>query len=160
MPRKRSPRPQFCKYGHDTHIAGRIKNGRCKACAQEDYKKLQDKLNNDPFMQLKYHFSQYGLRSKRRQTLFALSFEEFSDIVLAPCYYCGAPAGSTSRRRTITTDTVISGIDRIDNNGGYTADNVVPCCRICNVAKSTLTQEEFYDWLRKITKRLDIIDVY
>lgn len=36
-----------------------------------------------------------------------------------------------------------SGIDRIDSKGGYTANNVRPCCRTCNTLKNDATEAEF-----------------
>ena len=45
---------------------------------------------------------------------------------------------------------IYNGIDRIDNNKGYTIDNIVPCCHICNQAKSSFTLQEFQDWIEKV----------
>jgi hypothetical protein len=44
------------------------------------------------------------------------------NIVSQPCFYCE----TTEDPR---------GCDRIDNTSGHTKANVVPCCRICNVAR-------------------------
>lgn len=43
-----------------------------------------------------------------------------------------------------------NGIDRIDNQKGYSLDNVVACCRICNNAKSDMTVHEFHSWIMRI----------
>lgn len=43
-----------------------------------------------------------------------------------------------------------SGLDRIDSNGEYTPDNVVPCCKVCNCAKNVLSVSEFAAWVRRI----------
>ena len=50
------------------------------------------------------------------------------------------------------SDTVIkiNGIDRIDSNKGYSFDNVVACCKYCNGAKNTMTQEEFKEWIKRV----------
>jgi arginine decarboxylase-like protein len=42
------------------------------------------------------------------------------------------------------------GIDRWDNSRGYFADNVVPCCKDCNRAKSTRTPRDFVEGCRAI----------
>ena len=39
------------------------------------------------------------------------------------------------------------GIDRIDSNKGYTKDNVISCCEMCNRMKSDYNVK---DWLRKV----------
>jgi hypothetical protein len=43
-----------------------------------------------------------------------------------------------------------NGLDRIKNAEGYTFENVVSCCYICNRAKSTMTQEEFLAWISRV----------
>lgn len=49
-------------------------------------------------------------------------------------------------------DYVYNGIDRVDNTKGYTIDNVVPCCGICNMAKGKLNQQEFQNWIKRVYK--------
>jgi hypothetical protein len=46
-----------------------------------------------------------------------------------------------------------NGIDRIDNARGYERDNIVPCCKFCNRAKSAMPQKEFIDLVRRIAAR-------
>jgi hypothetical protein len=48
---------------------------------------------------------------------------------------------------------IYSGIDRIDPTHGYISDNVVPCCRTCNVAKLKMTRDEFLAWAWRIASR-------
>lgn len=54
-----------------------------------------------------------------------LTLAQFCDLIAQPCTYCGDSTGVTG-----------SGLDRLDSSKGYTPDNVTPCCRDCNVAKS------------------------
>jgi hypothetical protein len=37
----------------------------------------------------------------------------------------------------------------MDNTCGYTSDNVVPCCKTCNMAKRDMTVQEFTSWLKR-----------
>ena len=50
------------------------------------------------------------------------------------------------------SDTIlkINGLDRVDSSKGYTIDNVVPCCAICNTAKNKMTQKEFKEWIKTV----------
>jgi hypothetical protein len=41
----------------------------------------------------------------------------------------------------------MSGIDRRDNELGYTVTNSVPCCPACNVAKAKMNEAEFRAWI-------------
>ena len=38
----------------------------------------------------------------------------------------------------------------MDNEKGYTFDNVVPCCSICNYAKKSMSKEQFLQWIKRI----------
>lgn len=44
---------------------------------------------------------------------------------------------------------VYSGLDRVDSKRGYTLNNVVPACIICNRAKTDLTREEWVAWIAR-----------
>lgn len=52
------------------------------------------------------------------------------NITTKPCCYCGS--------------SLSIGADRIDNSKGHTKDNVIPCCKACNVIRNRFfTIEEF-----------------
>lgn len=65
------------------------------------------------------------------------------------CYYCGN-APSNKRTRDTGIATYYQGLDRVDNNLGYTIENIVPCCKYCNSFKLDRTEEEFYKHVDKI----------
>ncbi|MGJ4945153.1 HNH endonuclease signature motif containing protein [Bradyrhizobium sp. HKCCYLS1011] len=44
---------------------------------------------------------------------------------------------------------VCNGIDRKDNGQGYTIENCVPCCSVCNHAKHTMGYEQFIMWISR-----------
>ncbi len=44
-----------------------------------------------------------------------------------------------------------NGVDRIDNAIGYTKENCVPCCAICNNSKSTLSLKDWLEWIERIS---------
>lgn len=45
-----------------------------------------------------------------------------------------------------------NGVDRKDNSIGYTIDNCVTACKLCNYAKKAMSYDNFIDWLDRITK--------
>ena len=72
--------------------------------------------------------------AKRRGLELTLSFIDFAIIISNPCFYCN---GYFNKVMTG------SGLDRINNDIGYTLTNVVSCCKTCNWIKSDfLSQEE------------------
>lgn len=84
-------------------------------------------------------FKSYKLNAKNRGIDFTLSFQEFCDFIGIRCFYCGR-------------DTNIVGIDRVNNDIGYTKENCVSCCKRCNMAKGKNTQQEFIEMCRFITE--------
>ncbi len=84
-----------------------------------------------------FRTTRYG--AKRRNKEFNISFKEFSEIILKSCYYCG----ENKEKR---------GIDRINNDLGYTLENSVSCCKICNYMKQTMTKSQFLKHIEKIYK--------
>ena len=96
--------------------------------------------------------SSYKYQAKKRGYVWGLTKEQFKEITQRKCYYCGIlPNQSCSvSNPQCNGDYIHNGIDRIDNKKGYTIDNVVSCCGICNMAKGKLTQQEFKDWIKRV----------
>ena len=99
---------------------------------------------------------------KRRNKKFigeVMSFEEFVIKSKSPCFYCGLEYSrelQDRRNETIcmglVSDIIVkcNGIDRVDSNIGYTSENTVSCCKYCNTAKSTMTVENFKNWIIRL----------
>ena len=81
-----------------------------------------------------------------------VSFQEFEQISKAPCHYCNEPPSRTLKDKVTGITLNINGLDRVDNEKGYTPDNVVACCPICNDAKRRMTRDEFLAWLHRAGK--------
>lgn len=77
----------------------------------------------------------YRRNAKDRGIDFEITKETIEKYWEDDCYYC-----EESKRR---------GLDRVDNTKGYTEDNVVPCCEMCNWMKRDMTQKDFISkcWL-------------
>lgn len=87
----------------------------------------------------KHRFSCYKQHAKARHVEFALTFEQACAFMRSVCVYCGrAP---------------LNGIDRMDPDRGYTADNCEPACTECNLAKGVRTKGEFLAWLLRVAPR-------
>jgi len=92
----------------------------------------------------------YKRHAKNRGLGYNLTEEQFKEITQKDCYYCGAKPSNIRKAYGYNGDYIYNGIDRIDNTKDYTVDNVVPCCKICNLAKNNLTLQEFKDWIKKL----------
>lgn len=89
-----------------------------------------------------YKYKEYKARAKRKETVFTITKEEGHKLMTEKCFYCG-------KQGTVDDS---NGIDRWQNEEGYTLNNSVPCCWPCNRAKSVGTAEEFIELCRKVTK--------
>lgn len=100
-------------------------------------------------------------RRHRKMNGDIFSFDVFYELIKQPCFYCGLEYSkeiedrlNESKNCKKLSDVVLkcNGIDRIDSNIGYTKENTVPCCKYCNTAKNTMTQNEFKLWIERIYK--------
>ena len=93
-------------------------------------------------------FATYKHSAKKRGLDFSLTKEDLRGLILSPCYYCGEFGDNFIHREDeILTYT---GIDRVNNNFGYTVENTVPCCERCNRAKLQMSQEDFFSWIELV----------
>ena len=117
-----------------------LKNPEKKKSSQHNYylknsnkwKEVQREYNKTP----KGSFARYSRRIKDGIS-FSLTFEEFMTFWQKPCTYCGAEI------KTV-------GIDRVDNTEGYSLENCVSCCWICNDMKSSRTKEFWLEHMKKV----------
>lgn len=96
--------------------------------------------------------------AKRRNIQWNLTDDETVCLIQNKCHYCGSLPSNTSCVSVNTGNYVYSGIDRVDNSKGYTIENVVPCCIICNNAKHTLSLKDFLDWIKQVYQHSIISD--
>lgn len=91
---------------------------------------------------------QYTDNAKIRNIEFSLSTEDFSKLVFGDCYYCNKEPINDIGNKLKTT--IYNGIDRVDNSLGYTKDNSVTCCTICNFMKRDLSLTDFFKQIETI----------
>lgn len=92
-------------------------------------------------------FNDYSSSAKLRNYSFSLNKKEFRTLIERNCYYCDVPPYPRYKKQTAHA-ILANGIDRKDNSKGYSKSNCVPCCKICNRAKSSLSEEEFLNWIK------------
>jgi len=95
----------------------------------------------------------YVSNSKKANRSFDLSKDEFRKITSLSCSYCGAipiPLSTRGRVNKVVTY-VCNGIDRVDNSLGYTKENCVSCCSLCNLMKRGLSVRDFKEHVRRIS---------
>ena len=106
----------------------------CKPCkSYEESLKLTSK-------KIVIKIGSYRSSAKKRGYEWSLSHDQAEYLFLDNCKYCG-----------ISGKYEHNGIDRIENEIGYTFSNCVSCCAICNYSKGSKTIENWYIWLDRIT---------
>lgn len=98
--------------------------------------------------------AQYRCKCQRDGRDFNLTVEEVRALIFQDCHYCGGKP--TNKKQYYGTILPHNGLDRKDNNLGYTLDNVVPCCKKCNPAKSNMSSELFIELAHKIVQNQKI----
>jgi hypothetical protein len=91
----------------------------------------------------KGYYSTYRGGAVRRGYSFELNHDEFVRILLGECVYCGAEKAM--------------GIDRVDNEIGYTSSNSVACCAHCNRMKWAHSKEFFFAHILKIAHHNNMV---
>jgi hypothetical protein len=102
-------------------------------------------------------FDTYRRHAKSAKRDFLLDLKQFQQLTSSNCYYCNAAPSkimvtnkNSSNKISTWSNYIYNGIDRIDNFLGYILDNCVPCCEICNWAKSNRGVDEFKQYISNI----------
>lgn len=108
---------------------------------------------------LKVQYSHLKRRDESKGFTETISFEEFCLLSKSYCKYCGVEHSkeiedrlneSKKGKRLSGHILKCNGIDRVDSSIGYTKSNSVPCCKFCNFAKHTMSEEDFYNWIKRV----------
>lgn len=125
----------------------------CGCSIADRLKKLHEGNVKDDIA-FKYVLREYVKSAKERNYEFSLSEIEFRYLTQQNCFYCGIEPkqikyknGGHIFKKSIF---IYNGIDRKDNNEGYTLENCVPCCRICNISKAEMPIDAFFLWISRV----------
>lgn len=97
-------------------------------------------------------FGRYEKQAARRGYEYSLTKEQLWDLCQQKCFYCGSEPYQKVNVSKSDSSLMYNGLDRIDNSKGYTIENVVPCCGVCNLAKRAMSSEEFKNLICRIYK--------
>jgi len=148
-----------CDCGNETTVSGsNLMNNSTKSCGclrRELGKKHGREQNLEyGFANMRAAIRSYKKNAEKRGIKYNITEEQFKEITQRDCYYCGAKPSNSFEQPKSNGAYIYNGMDRINSTKGYTIDNVVPCCRACNQAKSNYTIEEFKDWVLRVYVKL------
>lgn len=118
----------------------------CGNCVNELYRKATKQRYYDSYQcegdeyEVKHHDSEriqkFKTGAKQRKLSYTLTDDEAKELLHGNCYYCGKSHAD--------------GIDRVDSSKGYSSDNCVSCCSICNIMKNKFDSKTFFDHIKLI----------
>lgn len=147
---------------------GKLRHGETRSCgclvSENALKRINQHTLPAGTAFMNATFKMYVLTAKNKNRPFTLTRAEFENKITKSCYYCGAQPrlplyAERLRRRKIKWFNgvkAINGLDRKNNNLGYTKRNTVPCCRTCNIAKHTMSAPEFLAWALRVVKQSSV----
>lgn len=123
-----------CGREHDAEVR-RVYFGLTKQCQRCASGPVFDETEGH----VRKQYVNYRTGAARRGYDHELTLDEFREIYLSACVYCGlSPA---------------RGIDRRDNSLGYLISNCAPCCKHCNLAKRDMSEADFLAWVARIAAK-------
>lgn len=101
-------------------------------------------------------WNRYKSRAKREGIKFEISEEKFSVICGQECFYCGKPPSQVINLKRFDNNILVyNGVDRKYDDVGYTDENCVACCWICNQAKKNYGLGEFGEMVKRWSERME-----
>ncbi len=129
--------------------AGHLREGKSQRCRSCKEKRQFLPGNKSSFNDL---YRGYKNSARNRNLVFELDKELFAKETKKNCVYCGEPPTNRQKHPNAREEYIYNGLDRVDNAIGYTATNVVPCCKVCNMMKGSFDKDEFLLQSKKITQ--------
>lgn len=135
-----------------------FKRGHC-SCECDGWKQeYADKIGRKPMPNNQSHvniiYNHYRRGAQERSLPFELTKEQVRVLIEQDCHYCGQKPVVRYTAQGCAGEYAWNGIDRVDNQKGYTIENCVPCCKQCNFAKRDCTLDDFVAWIDRVYNNL------
>ena len=151
----------LCECGNRKQIEkSKVVLGITKSCGclKKEYDEKWGDSNALPYGEAAFNevYNAYKRTAIRRGYVFELTKEQFKEIVVQPCIYCGDSLTNNHCKTANRGNFEYTGIDRYDNSKGYIIGNCVPCCKVCNRLKTNMSLDDFESKISKILERKNI----
>jgi hypothetical protein len=123
-----------------------IQKGRKSCGCLRDRSQFKNKSDREVIGNTKLFHYQAG--AKRRGIPWDLPKDQFVDMLFSKCSYCEQEPYLLVKRTN--HEALVNGVDRRDSSLGYSLENCVSCCKFCNFAKNSSTEEEFMKWIGRV----------
>lgn len=107
-------------------------------------------------------YNRYKSSAKQKNHTFELTKDNFKKLTKQNCHYCGKEpcqeitviGKRVTEEGKLHSKYVYNGVDRKNNDYGYTKINSIPCCSVCNYLKLNKNYCEFVEHIHKISDNL------
>lgn len=139
----------LCSCGNLFFARGdQILNNSTKSCGCLNNEKRKQNSNKRKLpvliAKMNLKIGKYKTEARRRQRAWSLTNQEAYTLFQNNCFYCNKEPND------------LNGIDRVNNKEGYTLDNTVSCCSICNTMKMDLNVNRFINHINLIQNKQNI----
>lgn len=139
-----------CDCGNVKEVSGAsLRNNTSVSCGCYA-REIQGIRKPDNISFFKNLYGDYKSRSRRKGLDFKIIFTDFLKMIQSKCTYCDSEPNNQMKSEPRYSHVKYNGIDRIDNSIGYIYGNIVTCCKDCNYAKNTMSENEFVSLITKI----------
>jgi len=155
----------LCDCGKETKIStSQIVSGKTKSCgcnraisnvinsANSRYKLAKKDAGYNSI------FSSYKAGAIKRNKSFEIELIDFIKLLKGNCFYCDSEPKNIYFKSYYNI--TYNGVDRRNNDLGYTFENSVSCCKMCNIAKNNNTEKYFKDWIERVYNNLEKLKTY
>lgn len=145
--KRRPKRLCYCDCGRETWVlTSSLLNGNTKSCGCR--KKRGSRRLADGVAAKNVVLAKYKSHAQERNLSWRLSIKSFNALVRDVCFFCGTAPKTIQRSKG--GNFVYNGIDRLNNDAGYSKANCVSCCFTCNRAKADMSLGDFMNWIKKL----------
>jgi hypothetical protein len=137
-----------------TTMEGSLRHGNVRSCGCLRKESIPRLPSGEAMRNVLY--KNYVARARKKMISFELTILEFQKITSSNCHYCGKEPSQMFNNKCSTGKYVYNGIDRKDSNKGYTADNSLPCCWVCNDMKKANSYEDFISHILAIASNVGV----
>lgn len=137
--------------------------GKSKSCGLNNCRKSSTLGKRNPEVSLNSLYQSYKRKAILRKKTFNITKEQFKILINKNCFYCGIYPNNIYQIKNSKTGEIrcgtpllYNGIDRVNNFIGYTINNCVSCCKLCNTMKMASTIEDFKKQIKKIYQFLKL----
>ena len=132
----------LCSCGNKTIVSySNLMNKTTQSCGCLRLDLLHSRKLPASHIRVREIYNYYERNAYDRNIEWKLTKKDVEKLVTGNCFYC-----------TFKDEIKFIGMDRVNNNLGYTINNTVSCCKFCNRGKNDSNIEDFKNWIKRAYK--------